>query len=62
VVAHNQIASLIRLLLLLRSILLLRLGKVLLHVLKHLLHVLHALKALHVERKSLATLHFKIEL
>jgi hypothetical protein len=47
-------------LLLLRSVLLLRLLEVLLHVLEHMLHILHTLESLHVERKSLTTLHFVI--
>jgi hypothetical protein len=54
-----QVFSLLQLRLLLRSMLHLRLWKVLLHVLKHLLHIL---KSLHTERKSLSTLHFNLRI
>ncbi len=57
VIVHDQISPLVRLGLLLRSVLLLRLLEVLLHILEHLLHVLHAWKSLHVEWKSLSSLH-----
>ena len=58
VAVHDQVFPMLQLWLLLRSVLHLRLRKVLLHVLEHLLHVLESLLP---EWKSLTTLHFIIK-